>query len=80
MGDPTWRKFFLWPLTNATNYVMTTVGVVVLVQWLSVDERVAPLIAAAAAIPVTFLLSRRLLDSGDKTVPSSRATVPTVGS
>ncbi|MGY2067510.1 GtrA family protein [Blastococcus sp. SYSU DS0619] len=58
---PTWRKLALFPLTNATNYVMTTVGVVALVEWLAVDERVAPLLAAVAAIPVTFLLSRRLL-------------------
>ncbi|MGY2004924.1 GtrA family protein [Blastococcus sp. SYSU DS1024] len=58
---PTWRKLALFPLTNATNYVMTTAGVVVLVEWLGVDERLAPLVAAVAAIPVTFLLSRRLL-------------------
>jgi putative flippase GtrA len=58
---PTWRKFALWPLTNVTNYAITTVGVVVLVQRLHVDERIAPLMAAVVAIPVTFLLSRRLL-------------------
>jgi putative flippase GtrA len=74
---PTWRKFLLWPLTNATNYVMTTVGVVVLVEWLHVDQRIAPLFAAAAAIPVTFLLSRRLLAGGDGIAGSPRAPVPT---
>ena len=58
---PTWRKFALFPLTNATNYLVTTVGVVVLVEWLGLDERIAPLPAAAVAIPVTFLLSRRVL-------------------
>lgn len=58
---PTWRKFAVFPLTNATNYLLTTVGVVVLVEWLHVDQRVAPLVAAMAAIPVTFLLSRRIL-------------------
>jgi putative flippase GtrA len=71
---PTWRKFAIFPLTNATNYVMTTVGVVLLVQWARVDEVVAPLIAAAAAVPVTFLLSRRVLlgrrrDDGPPAVP-----------
>ena len=34
---------------------------VVLVEWLSVDQRLAPLIAAVAAIPVTFFLSRYVL-------------------
>lgn len=67
---PTWRKFALWPLTNATNYVLTTVGVVVLVEWVRLDERVAPLVAAAAAIPVTFLLSRRVL-TGSSGRPSA---------
>lgn len=59
--SPTWRKFALFPLTNATNYVVTTLGVIVLVEWFSVDERVAPIVAALAAIPVTFVLSRRVL-------------------
>jgi putative flippase GtrA len=61
---PTWRKFAAFPLTNATNYVLTTVGVVVLVEWFGVDERIAPILAALAAIPVTFLLSRRILRGG----------------
>jgi len=60
--QPTWRKFALFPLTNVTNYILTTLGVIALVEWFNVDERVAPLIAALAAIPVTFLLSRRVLN------------------
>jgi putative flippase GtrA len=76
---PTWRKFALWPLTNATNYVMTTVGVVVLVEWLDVDQRVAPLVAAVAAIPVTFLLSRRVLIGGAEPERGSPAGVPAAG-
>jgi putative flippase GtrA len=58
---PTWRKFALFPLTNAVNYLMITVGVVVLVEWIGMDSRIAPLVAAAAAIPLTFVLSRRVL-------------------
>ncbi|MBT1191375.1 GtrA family protein [Rhodococcus kroppenstedtii] len=71
---PTWRKFALWPLTNATNYVMTTVGVIVFVSGLGMDERIAPLVAAAAAIPVTFLLSRRLLVGRSVPVPRTAPT------
>ncbi|MFI8966237.1 GtrA family protein [Streptomyces sp. NPDC053493] len=58
---PTWRKFLLFPLTNAANFVLTTVGVYVLVDLLGANPRYAPLIAAAAAIPVTFLLSRTIM-------------------
>jgi len=71
---PTWRKFAVFPLTNATNYVLTTVGVVVLIEWLDVDERIAPILAALAAIPVTFLLSRRVLRGrrgGQVTTPAT---------
>jgi putative flippase GtrA len=58
---PTWRKFLLFPLTNVTNYVVTSVGVYAFVEWAGMDDRIAPLAAAAAAIPFTFLLSRRIL-------------------
>jgi len=76
---PTWRKLALFPLTNAVNYVMTTAGVLVLVEWFSVDERIAPLIAAVAAIPATFLLSRSvLIGSGRSAGAPAAAVTPAV--
>jgi putative flippase GtrA len=74
---PTWRKFLLFPLTNLTNFVVTSVGVFVLVEWFHVGERIAPLLAAAAAIPVTFVLSRRILTHRDHAgVPAAGAASP----
>ncbi|MFF7249488.1 GtrA family protein [Embleya sp. NPDC008237] len=73
---PTWKKFLLFPLTNITNFVITTVGVYALVSWVSMDERIAPLVAAAAAIPVTFLVSRRIMVPGteqDKDLVGTKA-------
>lgn len=64
---PTWKKFLLFPLTNAANFVITTVGVYVLVDLLGADRRYAPLLAAAAAIPVTFVLSRTIMLGPDTT-------------
>ncbi|MFG2122213.1 GtrA family protein [Streptomyces sp. NPDC048710] len=55
---PTWRKFLLFPLTNATNFLITTAGVYVIVDMLHAGSRFAPLLASAAAIPVTFVVSR----------------------
>ncbi|MDQ1010323.1 putative flippase GtrA [Streptomyces sp. V4I23] len=58
---PTWRKFLLFPLTNAANFVVTTSGVYLLVDVLHFGSRYAPLIAAAAAIPATFVVSRTIM-------------------
>ncbi|CAG7627182.1 Putative flippase GtrA (Transmembrane translocase of bactoprenol-linked glucose) [Actinacidiphila bryophytorum] len=58
---PTWRKFLLFPLTNVTNYVITSIGVYVFVEWAGMNDTIAPLVAATAAIPFTYLLSRRIL-------------------
>lgn len=70
---PTWRKFLLFPLTNLTNYVVTSVGVFVLVEWVHMNDGIAPLAAAAAAIPFTYVLSRRILTAKEGGRPSDPA-------
>ncbi|CAL9318957.1 GtrA family protein [Streptomyces rubradiris] len=55
---PTWRKFLLFPLTNVTNFLITTAGVYLIVDVLHAGSRFAPLVASAAAIPVTYVVSR----------------------
>ncbi|MEW2295321.1 GtrA family protein [Streptomyces sp. NPDC006743] len=58
---PTWRKFLLFPLTNAANFLITTAGVYLIVDVLHAGSRFAPLLASAAAIPVTFVVSRWIM-------------------
>ncbi|MFF7654034.1 GtrA family protein [Streptomyces sp. NPDC007983] len=58
---PTWRAFFLFPLSTAANFVITTGGMYVLVDLAHLGDRTAPLIAAAAAVPVTFAVSRTIM-------------------
>jgi putative flippase GtrA len=58
---PTWRKFLLFPLSNLTNFVVTSVGLYVLVGRLHMNSTIAPLVAAAAAIPVTFVVAHYVL-------------------
>jgi putative flippase GtrA len=58
---PAWRTFLLFPLTNAANFLCTTAGVWVLVDLLHLGDRLAPLLASAAAIPVTFAVSRWIM-------------------
>ncbi|KUL35649.1 sugar transferase [Streptomyces sp. NRRL F-4489] len=67
---PSWRKFLLFPLTQATNYAVQSAGLVALVSWLGMDSRAAPLAAALLALPVTFAVSRRILR------PPARRTGP----
>lgn len=68
---PTWRKFLLFPLTNAANFAVTTSGVYLLVDVWHVGSRYAPLIAAAAAIPVTFVVSRTIMLRPERTRPGT---------
>jgi putative flippase GtrA len=63
---PTWRKFLLYPLTNAANFVITTGGVYLLVDVMHFGSRYAPLIAAASAVPITFVVSRAVMLRPDR--------------
>jgi putative flippase GtrA len=77
---PTWKKFFLFPLTNITNYVVTSAGVYAFVEWAGMNDKIAPLVAAAAAIPFTYVLSRRILTrehAPEAHAPAQPAPVPT---
>jgi putative flippase GtrA len=72
---PTWKKFFFFPLTNVTNYVVTSIGVFVLVEWCQMDDKIAPLVAAVVAVPFTYVLSRRILMHGHQH-PAAAAPAP----
>lgn len=58
---PSLRTFLLFPLSNATNFVITSAGLYLLVDVVGMNERIAPLLAATAAIPVTFLVAQFVL-------------------
>lgn len=58
---PTWRRYALFPVSNLPNIAFTTFGVVLLVEWLQVGQRIAPLVAGICAIPFSYLLGRYLM-------------------
>lgn len=70
---PTLRKFLLFPLSNVTNFVITSTGLYVLVEVLHANKVIAPLLAASVAIPITFLVARSVL-VGRYAAPRSVAT------
>jgi putative flippase GtrA len=59
--SPTWKTFVLFPLSNAANFLITTVGLKIAVAWLHVDERVAPLPVALIAIPITYVVAHYIM-------------------
>ncbi|NKQ53507.1 GtrA family protein [Amycolatopsis sp. K13G38] len=58
---PTLKKFLLFPLSNATNFAVTSIGLYVLVGVFHVNHVIAPLLAAAVAIPITFVIAKLVL-------------------
>lgn len=58
---PTWRRFLLFPLSNVANFVITSVGLYVLVQAFHMNQTIAPLAAAAIAIPITYFVAQFVL-------------------
>lgn len=58
---PSWKKFFQFPLTYVVNVTVSTTALYVLTEWLLIDNKIAPLIASCAAIPFTFVISRKIL-------------------
>jgi putative flippase GtrA len=77
---PSWRRFLLYPASQVVNVAATTIGVVGLVG-VGVDERLAPLVAAVLAVPVSFLAARLVLAHHRATtatgpIPVAKATGP----
>ncbi|MGE8080442.1 GtrA family protein [Peribacillus loiseleuriae] len=60
-SKPSWKKFFQFPLTYVVNLAVSTSALYVLKEWLQLDNAFAPLLAAGAAIPFTFIISRKIL-------------------
>lgn len=58
---PKWRTFLLFPLSNVANFVITTVGLRVAVAGLGLDQRIAPLVVALVAIPITYLVAHHIM-------------------
>lgn len=73
---PTWRRFLAFPLTTVFNLVVVTVGSVLLVERLAVDERYATLAMTVVAIPVTFLLTRYVLTTKRPEPPGQAESTP----
>jgi putative flippase GtrA len=76
---PTWRKFLLFPLSNLTNFVVTSVGLYLLVGRLHMNSKLAPLVAAGIAIPITYVVAHLVLVGRDSAAPTEPPATDAVG-
>lgn len=60
---PTWKKFFLFPLTQLVNMTVTAILLIVLVDFLHLNRSLAPIAAVVVTIPITFIVTGRVLKS-----------------
>jgi putative flippase GtrA len=75
---PSWKTFLLFPLSAASNFVITSVGLWLLVELLHVNETIAPLLAAAVAVPITFVVAQFIFHGkgGFSPVPAGESAEP----
>ncbi|MGP4076754.1 GtrA family protein [Halobacillus sp. K22] len=58
---PTLKKFLQFPLTQVVNVGVSSLLVFVLVDLLSLNSNIAPLIAVFFTVPVTFIVTSKIL-------------------
>jgi putative flippase GtrA len=58
---PTWKTFLLFPLSNLANFVITTVGLRIAVGTMGMDQRIAPIVVALIAIPITYVVAHYIM-------------------
>ena len=58
---PTLKKFLQFPLTQVVNVGVSSILVFVLVDLLSLNSNIAPLIAVFFTVPVTFIVTSKIL-------------------
>jgi putative flippase GtrA len=78
---PSLHGLLMFPLSSMTNFVVSTAGLYVLVEWCGVPQWLAPVPVAAVAVPVTFavadfLLARQCPEQGERPASRSRRELP----
>lgn len=56
-----WRSFALFPLSSLPNIILSSAGVLVMVEVLGWSQVIAPLIATVLAVPIAYLVAKRIL-------------------
>lgn len=55
------KTFLLFPLTYIPNFIIQFVGVILLIDYMSINDAIAPLITTVVAMPITFIVMRYVI-------------------
>lgn len=58
---PTLKKYLYFPLTQVVNISVSTFLVFVFVEWLHLNSNIAPFAAVIFTVPITFVISSKIL-------------------
>lgn len=58
---PTLAKFIRFPFTQVIHTIISTILLFVFIEWLRIDSNLAPLFAVFITVPITFIMTRRIL-------------------
>lgn len=58
---PTLAKFIRFPLTQVVNILSSTALIFIFIEWLQMSNNLAPLVSVVFTVPVTFIVTRRIL-------------------
>lgn len=58
---PSVKKFLIFPLTFIPNFIIQYLGIILLVDRLNMSSKVAPVITAIVATPITFFVMKYVI-------------------
>ena len=64
---PSVKKFLIFPLTYIPNFIIQYLGIILLVDRLNMSSKVAPVITAIVATPITFFVMKYVIKKWNKT-------------
>ncbi|MCF3944057.1 GtrA family protein [Oceanobacillus sp. APA_J-5(13-2)] len=59
---PSWKSFFMFPLTQVVNMIVQAIFLAVFVEFIGISSVIAPFIAIILTVPITFVITRRVLN------------------
>ena len=58
---PSVKKFLIFPLTYVPNFIIQYLGMILLVDRINMSRKVAPVITALVATPITFFVTKYVI-------------------